>query len=276
MKRPTSNVDVRTEAEKSAGRDYLIGFVERMKAQREAGAPAEAPPDFAAAMDALKASCAKARPMSAEEELALTLRTSIFPKLKAFGWEERFFFPVSGDWGCVKQQQRFARCGELFRGVGAIVALVGPRGVGKTTIGFQLALARLLGEWRRYERDGGPVSLPLTPYVKLTDLLARFKALYADFGTNDPERLAAARDGFCRNDSLAVIDEIHECSELRAAPRLLTDLIDRRYAAKRDTLLITNQTAEEFAASIGDSIYSRLTEHGAILKCEWESWREKP
>jgi len=231
-------------------------------------------------MDDVLAGLAKLPRVSAEDDRRGMLAASIYPRLKSYGWEPRFFVERAGDWGCPEQMRKFERCRELLTGCGAIVALVGPRGVGKTTIGFQLALERAFGCWLRYlyPEPGAARGLTwqLTPYVKLTDLLGRFKALYSDFGTTDPERLMAAREAFCKHDALAVIDEVHECAELRASPRLLTDLIDRRYAARRDTLLITNQTADEFAESIGDSIYSRLTEHGAILRCEWESWRDKP
>jgi hypothetical protein len=34
-----------------------------------------------------------------------------------------------------------------------------------------------------------------------------------------------------------------------------------------------NQTAKEFAESCGDSIISRLSEHGCIINCDWPSYR---
>ena len=278
MKAKRTIADERTPAEKSAGREVLIAYAEGLKARREAEANAIAPVDFDRALAEMMAQFRSGvQPMTAEAEREFIRSTQIFPRLKTFGWGERFLREYAGDWGCPQQAQRFARCRELFRGVGAIVALVGPRGVGKTSIGFHLALARAWEDWQsqrdRAEGRRTDTLCRATPYRKLTDLLAQFKALYADFGTMDPERLAAARDHFCTTESLAVIDEIHECEELKSRPRLLTDLLDRRYLAKKDTLLITNQTAEEFEATIGDSIYSRLTEHGAILRCEWPSWR---
>lgn len=278
MKTPAIKDD-RTPEQKAADKTAMLSDMEAWRRKRDEEEAARQTPDIEGALETLKATLATAKPISGHEEREHLLRTSIYPRLAACGWEKRFFTEHLGDWGCAEQLAKFARCQQLFAGHGAIVALVGPRGVGKTTIGFQLALHRLRADWLRMLGERSDecrgVTLRMTPYRKLTDLIARFKALYADFGTTDPEKLAASRDALCRDDSLLVMDEVHECSELRAAPRMLTDILDRRYAAKRDTLLITNQTAQEFSDTIGDSIYSRLTEHGAILRCEWKSWRER-
>lgn len=253
--------------------------LEQWKARRDAAERARQVPDVEAVVASLQATFAQAKVMTQDEERAHILQAEIFPRLRAMGWGDRFLRELSGEWGCAEQRKKFDRCRELCRGVGAVVALVGPRGVGKTTIAFQLALERAWQDRQSlFDKAAGlreATTWRTTPYRKLTDLLARYKALYADFGTMDPVALAESRDRLCSEESLAVFDEIHECEGLKAAPRLLTDIIDRRYLAKKDTLLITNQTAQEFSDTIGDSIYSRLTEHGAILKCEWPSWREK-
>lgn len=82
-----------------------------------------------------------------------------------------------------------------------------------------------------------------------------------------------ARAAYCRL-KLAVIDELHECDDQKMKDRVLTDILDRRYSANTDTVLISNQTAEDFQATTSDSVLSRLAQHGAIVPCEWESFRK--
>jgi DNA replication protein DnaC len=164
-----------------------------------------------------------------------------------------------------KQRAVYRRVWKRCAGVGAIVALVGPRGTGKTTIAAQIIRSRAespdLPPWERQP-----------PYRKLADLTARFKALYADFGSIDIDRLRDARERYA-DISLHVIDEVHECEDQKFAHRVLTDLIDRCYAKRTDVILISNQTPEEFRASISDSIRSRLMEHGEIIECDWPTFR---
>jgi DNA replication protein DnaC len=74
---------------------------------------------------------------------------------------------------------------------------------------------------------------------------------------------------------LLVIDEAHERGETAWEDRMLNYIVDTRYADMRDTVLISNQTAEDFRTAIGSSIYSRLTEVGGILVCDWPSYRSK-
>jgi len=73
---------------------------------------------------------------------------------------------------------------------------------------------------------------------------------------------------------LLIIDETQERGETKWEDGLLTHLIDRRYRQERDTLLISNQTKEAFAESIGASIASRIIETGGIVLCNWPSFRK--
>ena len=96
-------------------------------------------------------------------------------------------------------------------------------------------------------------------------------------GTIDGEKLEQYRTFLTKILELLIIDEIHEVSEdSKHKDRILTDLLDTRYAAKRDTILISNQSAEEFARTTNPSILSRLNEHGGIISCDWQSFRDKP
>ena len=51
-------------------------------------------------------------------------------------------------------------------------------------------------------------------------------------------------------------------------------MIYKRYGAMKDTILISNQTPDVFQKAIGSSILSRLQETGAIIQCDWPSFRE--
>lgn len=72
---------------------------------------------------------------------------------------------------------------------------------------------------------------------------------------------------------LLVIDECQERGESSWHDRMLTLLLDQRYANLKDTILITNQIAEKFAQSIGDSNASRISEVGMIIRFDWPTYR---
>ena len=57
--------------------------------------------------------------------------------------------------------------------------------------------------------------------------------------------------------------------------RVLDNLVDLRYDAGLDTILISNQTREEFGKPLGLTIISRIHESGDIIECKWESFRKR-
>jgi len=210
-------------------------------------------------------------PRRTETELrANTLRTEIFPKLERWGFAQRYQAEL-GEWRCDPQRRVFEECRRRLCGVGAVVALIGERGAGKTTIAAQLAMERA---WREHRAiyAGEPVRMGTFFYRKATDLVRRLKPLYANFGSIDAERLEASLRALCSVDVL-VIDEMHDLSELAVREAMLIDVIDRRYSARKDTLLISNQTPAEWDAQTPASIASRIEEHGCVMACEWGSWR---
>lgn len=199
-----------------------------------------------------------------EERQAYHWQTEIIPHLRASQLPRRFWYEAT-EWK-PQQRQTLKDVKALLLGKGAIIALVGARGLGKTTIAGQLILERAKDEtllpWHRRP-----------PYRKLAKLIAQFKALYADFGTIDAEYLLRRHDDLCRDHPLVIIDELHDCDDLRIKNRLLTDTLDKRYGNLIDTILISNQTPEEFEQTTSDSVLSRLKEHGEIFHCTWDSWR---
>ena len=69
---------------------------------------------------------------------------------------------------------------------------------------------------------------------------------------------------------------MEERAETQFEDRMISHLIDLRYDAMLDTILISNQAKESFADSIGKSAVSRLIETGEVIECNWESFRKKP
>lgn len=199
--------------------------------------------------------------------------TLIFPTLKRWGFETRFHVDRTHQM-LAKQLKIYEQVKARLKNCGAIIALVGLRGLGKTTIAAQIALD---AAWRNYDSSmqevGRPVVAGNVVYRKSAGLIAKYKTLFSDSCSIETEALLESLAYLCTQDEVLVIDELHDCDDQRMKTRVLTDLIDRRYSALRDTILISNQTPDEFSATIGDSILSRLNEHGAILECRWQSFR---
>lgn len=158
--------------------------------------------------------------------------------------------------------------------------LAGPRGTGKTTLAAALA-----AEWLREEDEiarsaelrarWGGVPCRTVVYLKAVDLVSSLKGLYGEWGTVSLERMQRLQAWYVAVD-LLVVDELSEVPDAhKHKDSILTDVLDKRYAAKRNTLLITNQTIEEFDETMNPSILSRLDEHGGSVECDWASFREE-
>lgn len=212
---------------------------------------------------------------SAEANRGWSWRNTIVPRMKAAGFDERFCRELEA-WPEKDQRKVFDYLKATMRGVGAIVALVGDRGTGKTTVCAQLAIF-LEWEWLAYYSappQDRPESRPvgLVRYEKLTSMIEDLKPLYSDYGTVATDALKARRETLC-NCGVLVIDEKHDCDDLKVSTRILTDVLDRRYSKLKDSIIISNETPEEFKRTTSDSIRSRISEHGRIVPCIWPSFR---
>ena len=142
-------------------------------------------------------------------------------------------------------------------GTGFLIALLGIRGAGKT----QLAVEAIRGQLEA-GREGR--------YVKAMDLFIRFREAFRKDGPKENDVL----EEFTRPDIL-VIDAMEERGETQFEDRMIAHLIDLRYDAMLDTLLISNQTKDAFSKAIGNSAVSRINETGATVECNWESFRKR-
>lgn len=135
-----------------------------------------------------------------------------------------------------------------------IIGLVGPRGPGKTYMASAIVLAAC--------RAGRSAK-----YAVTMDYFQHLKSQYRDGG--DSSRIEREYD----SPSLLVLDEIQVRGETEWENRTLTNLIDKRYRDLKTTILITNETVDQFMASVGTSVASRITDGGAVIECNWPSLR---
>ena len=140
-------------------------------------------------------------------------------------------------------------------GSGYIFGLLGPRGRGKTQLAVQAMLANI---------GIGRSAL----YAKAYDF---FMWIRHSFKCPDFSELDAVSDFLAP--SLLVIDEMDVRGETAFEDNLLVYLIDKRYDAMFDTIVISNMIESEFRAAVGPSISDRLRETGGVVNCQWDSFR---
>ncbi len=158
---------------------------------------------------------------------------------------------LDGPWGAAMEKV------SALLGTGFLVALIGPRGTGKT----QMAVV-LMHKITKHLRSA--------KYRTAEEILLDFKAT---FRPNSEESERDVFERFCRY-RLLVIDEATRRSDSDWANQLLFAVIDRRYGEMKDTVLISNQTKDVFDESLGESVVSRLNETGGIIECNWPTFRQ--
>lgn len=141
-----------------------------------------------------------------------------------------------------------------LEGAGYMFALLGPRGVGKT----QLAVSVIHHACQQCK---------VSRYVTAADFFSRIRATFNGAGSESDVLKVY------QNADLLILDDSHQRGHSSWEQDQLTALIDTRYREMKFTILIANLFAEQFTASVGDSIASRLTEMGGVIKCDWPSYR---
>jgi len=148
-------------------------------------------------------------------------------------------------------------------GTGMLHALIGKRGTGKT----RAAVAVIRQACRESVRDGETTPAPCM-YRKTMDLFLDIRGTYKSESKTEREVLEVYI-----NVPLLVLDEVQERGGSDFEDRMLNYVLDRRYDLRKDTLLISNLTKSEFAANVGPSIVSRLTECGTVFEFDFASFR---
>lgn len=138
-------------------------------------------------------------------------------------------------------------------GKGVIAVLLGNRGTGKTTLA--------VGAIYQVTQGGGTAL-----YVTALDMVRALNAV-----TNTPAELTE-RDRFAGY-GLLVLDACHVRRGTRSEDDIITDILDVRYRAMRDTILISNQEADEFFKSVSPDVKDRVIETGGNFICDWDGFR---
>jgi DNA replication protein DnaC len=120
--------------------------------------------------------------------------------------------------------------------------------------------------------DGAPRPRQEATGVRYTRAMDAFLTIRKSYSTGGSEFDAMKR---FTDPRLLVIDEMQERSDTPFEDRVLVNIIDNRYGRMLDTVLIANSTPEQFAKAVGPSIYSRASEVGAVVECNWPSFRER-
>lgn len=150
---------------------------------------------------------------------------------------------------------KFPRAMEL----GASFVFCGPPGTGKTH------LACAIGN--HVIRTYGNSAL----FITVFDLIQRVKATYGDKDKSEREVM----QGFTMPD-LLILDEVGVQFGTDYEKVIITDLINRRYAEMRPTIILSNLDQGELEAYLGARVIDRMFEGGGgVLAFNWDSYRAR-
>ena len=149
-------------------------------------------------------------------------------------------------------------------GGGSLFVFTGQRGTGKTQ------MAACLG--RLY-----CLQMAYPFYQRAADLYMLIKATFGGEGSESGiiNSLSGKRQYDENTPRLFVIDEMHDRGGSAWENRVLNQIVDARYGARLDTILITNDQGKVLSDKIGPSIVSRADETGGIIECLWDSFRSR-
>ena len=167
------------------------------------------------------------------------------------GWPEKYLEAVQSDPHGQEWLAAFEVAKTAFAKRGILV-LYGKRGNGKTRMAAELACITGSSVYRTAMRF-------------FLEVRATFRKGSEESELDVIDRMAKAE--------LLIFDEIQERGETPFEDRLLTHVIDARYAAMKPTILIANLTKRELAESLGSSIVDRARENGKSIEFNWQSYR---
>ena len=141
-------------------------------------------------------------------------------------------------------------------GTGFMVALCGTNGSGKTQLGVELIRHQISVRFKT---------------AHFTDTMQFFMAIKASY-RNDKETEKQVIGRFLEP-QLLVIDEMDKRAETAWENNMLFYMVNQRYNAMLDTVMLCNADAATLSSQIGPSLVSRLNETGGLIDCKWPTRR---
>lgn len=177
----------------------------------------------------------------------------------ADGWGSKFLAPIQN------KDQEWGGCflkAYLSVGNGGSLIIIGKRGCGKTRMAAEISRA---GKFPNDIGGGAKTSV----YRRISEILIELKDSFRSKNGEGEGRVIK----YLSSAGLLVIDEFQERGETDWENRMITTIIDRRYADSLPTILIANLEVEEIEQKISDSVISRINESGGVIVCRCESFR---
>jgi hypothetical protein len=154
---------------------------------------------------------------------------------------------------------------------GGIVSLLGGRGQGKTRMAAEIARS---GKWasdRGVSVDGRKVYQQTALYRRAMDIFLELREASKNHVKSSEKAVLDKLESF----GLVVIDEFQERGETEWENRIMKNLLDRRYASNRPTIIIANMLRGDMGRALGDSVKDRVRECGTVIEFNWESFRAR-
>ena len=158
---------------------------------------------------------------------------------------------------------------------GGIVVMVGDRGPGKTQMAAELARG---GDWSG-DKDEFTRGDGLVVHRGKTALYRRAMDIFLDLRDASKNHVKSSEKEVLAklaNVGLLVIDEFQERGETEWENRIMKNLIDKRYASDRATIIIANMPRKAIFGALGASIVDRARENGKSIEFNWPSYRAQP
>ena len=158
---------------------------------------------------------------------------------------------VNSEWKKVYEESK-----GVIENNGSLI-LIGRRGTGKTQMGVSL------------------IGYTLTKLKKRALYTSSFEVFLEIRNANNPNSGTTEIDAIKKfvEPQLLVIDAFEVRAETQFEDRVLNHIIDKRYNDLKSTVIISNDTAENFAKVVGNSIIDRIVENGSMKILTGKSFR---